>query len=240
MSGANAYPIERERTLRIAGERVAAANGSFDVVNPATEEVIAQAPEASADQAREAAAAARDAFDRWSRTTPEERSALLARAGEALAANFDALLPTVIAETGCTETVGRQMQIPVAVARFEDYARRALHSNVLPLPPQEMPATPLAPGGIMSAMARRQPVGVVACITPYNFPVTSMAGKLGPALAMGNTVVVRPAPQDPLAVVELVEILNGVGFPPGVVNLRDGVDSRDRRSARRARPTSTW
>ena len=64
-------------------------------------------------------------------------------------------------------------------------------------------------------MVNRQPVGVVACVTSYNFPMVNMAGKVAPALAAGNTVVVKPAPQDPLAVVELVRILDEVGFPPG-------------------------
>ena len=93
---------------------------------------------------------------------------------------------------------------------------------MIPLAPQEMPATALAPGGLMGAIARRQPVGAVACITPYNFPIVNMAGKLGPALAMGNTVVVRPASQNPLAVIDLVGILHEVGFPPGVVNVVTG------------------
>ena len=63
---------------------------------------------------------------------------------------------------------------------------------------------------------------MVACITSYNFPMVNMAGKVAPALAAGNTVVVKPAPQDPLAIVELVRILDEVGFPPGVVNLVNG------------------
>jgi acyl-CoA reductase-like NAD-dependent aldehyde dehydrogenase len=77
----------------------------------------------------------------------------------------------------------------------------------------------LAPGGLIGAVALRQPVGVVACISPYNFPMVSMAGKIAPALATGNTVVMRPAPQDPLAVIELARIMEGVGFPAGVVNV---------------------
>ena len=85
-----------------------------------------------------------------------------------------------------------------------------------------MPATALAPGGIIGAVAVRQPVGVVACITPYNFPLVNTAGKIGPALAMGNTVVVKPAPQDPLAVIRLGELLEEAGFPPGVVNVVAG------------------
>jgi acyl-CoA reductase-like NAD-dependent aldehyde dehydrogenase len=114
------------------------------------------------------------------------------------------------------------MQVPVAASRFDRYALGALEPSVIPLPPQEMPSTPLAPGGLMGALARRAPVGVVACITPYNFPIVNMAGKIGPALAMGNTVIVRPASQDPLAVIELVRILEEVGFPPGVVNVVTG------------------
>src|SRR5947208_15716614 len=82
-----------------------------------------------------------------------------------------------------------------------------------------MPATPMAPAGLMGALARRAPVGVVACITPYNFPIVNMAGKIGPALAMGNTVVVKPAPQDPLCVIRMTELLDEAGFPPGVVNI---------------------
>ena len=86
----------------------------------------------------------------------------------------------------------------------------------------------------------RQPVGVVACITPYNFPIVNMAGKIGPALAMGNTVVVKPAPQDPLAVIEFGEMLHEVGFPPGVVNVVTGSEPRGRPGARRVASTSTW
>jgi len=87
-----------------------------------------------------------------------------------------------------------------------------------------MPTTALAPGGIISAVGHRAPVGVVSCITSYNFPIVNMAGKIGPALAMGNTVVVKPAPQDPLAVLELVRLFEEAGFPPGVVNAVCGTD----------------
>ena len=180
------------RQLLIGGAWVDGADGGYDVVNPATEEIVGVAPEASPGQALDAARAAQDAFPEWSQTTPEHRSELLLRAAEAIKARFKDLLPTVIGETGCTATVGKQMQVPTAWTRFETYARLALDPTVIPLPPQEMPATALAPGGLMGAIARRQPVGAVACITPYNFPIVNMAGKLGPALAMGNTVVVRP------------------------------------------------
>ncbi|MDQ1520373.1 MAG: aldehyde dehydrogenase [Actinomycetota bacterium] len=224
------------RRLLIGGTWVDGADGAYDVVNPATEEIVGAAPEASVAQVHDAARAARDAFDEWSQTSPDERSRLLQATAGAIRDHFKDLLPLVIAETGCTATVGKQMQVPQAATRFDAYARFALEPDIIPLPPQVMPATALAPGGVMSAIARRAPVGVVGCITPYNFPIVNMAGKLGPALAMGNTVVVRPASQDPLAVIELVRLMHEVGFPPGVVNVVTGstpatgealVESRD-------------
>ena len=143
-------------------------------------------------------------------------------AAAAIRAKSSELLPLVIAETGATATVGSRMQVPVAADRFERYARDPRAVLQTPLLPQPAQATPLAPGGIIGGMVNRQPLGVVACITSYNFPMVNMAGKVAPALAAGNTVVVKPAPQDPLAIVELVRILNDVGFPPGVVNLVNG------------------
>src|SRR3954462_12044141 len=205
----------------IGGEWVNTDAG-YEVINPATEEVVGVAPEASVAQAEDAARAAQEAFPAWSQTSPDERARLLQAPADAMKDRSAPLLPLVIAETGCTATVGKQMQVPQARVRFETYSRMAYESNVIPLPPMEMPATALAPGGLMGAIARRQPVGAVAAITPYNFPVVNMAGKLGPALAMGNTVVVRPASQNPLAVIELVRIMHEVGFPPGVVNVITG------------------
>ena len=208
--------------LLIGGERVDGDRGAYDVVNPATEAVVGQAPEASTAQVDAAAAAAADAFPAWSRTKPEERAALLDRAADLLRARMDELIPLVQAETGATMRVAKTMQVPTCIERFRRYARGALEPTTIPLPPSEMPTTALAPGGIMGAIAVRQPVGVVACITPYNFPSVNMAGKIGPALAMGNTVVVKPAPQDPLAVTVFGEVLHEAGFPPGVVNVVTG------------------
>ena len=142
-------------------------------------------------------------------------------------------MPLVISETGCTAALGRSMQVPQAAVRFDRYAAGAMEPTVTPLPPTEMPTTALAPGGIMGAIARRIPVGVVGCITPYNFPIVNMAGKLGPALAMGNTVIVRPASQDPLAVIDLCRILNDCRLPARRHQLRHRIDAGHRRGARR-------
>ena len=195
---------------------------TYEIVNPATEQIVGAAPESTVADVEAATAAAAAAFPAWSRTSPEERAALLDAAADRIRDHVDELIPLVQAETGATLRVTKTMQVPTCVDRFRRYARGAMESNVIPLPPSEMPSTALASGGLMSAIAVRQPVGVVACITPYNFPIVNMAGKIGPALAMGNTVVVKPAPQDPLAVLRVVELIQQAGFPEGVVNVVSG------------------
>jgi acyl-CoA reductase-like NAD-dependent aldehyde dehydrogenase len=214
----------RPYQLYIGGEWVDGEAGTYEIVNPATEEVVGEAPQASVAQSLAATEAARDAFDSWSATTPEYRAELLDRVAELIDAKSERLVPLVQAETGATVRVTKTMQVPQAAARFRRYAKGALEPRIIPIEPSVMPSTALAPGGLISAVANRAPVGVVSCITSYNFPIVNMAGKLGPALAMGNTVVVKPAPQDPLGVIELVRIFEEAGFPPGVVNLTCGTD----------------
>ncbi|MDZ7733305.1 MAG: aldehyde dehydrogenase family protein [Acidimicrobiia bacterium] len=210
---------DTEYRLLIGGERVEARGGTYDIVNPATEEVVGRAPHATADDACDAAAAARAAFPAWSRTTPEERAELLARAADLFEKRQEEFVPLVQAETGATMRVAKTMQVPNVAQRLRRYARGATEKLDIPVEPSVMPTTALAPGGIISGLARRAPVGVVTCITSYNFPLVNMAGKIGPALAMGNTIVVKPAPQDPLAIVKLADVLDEAGFPPGVVNV---------------------
>lgn len=213
-----------EERLGIGGEWVEGGGGAYEVINPATEEVVGLAPQVSVEQALAATEAAAVAFESWSRTTPEHRAELLDRVADLVDAHSDELVPLVQAETGATMRVTKTMQVPQAAARFRRYAQGALESRILPLEPAVMPTTALAPGGLISAVGHRAPVGVVSCITSYNFPVVNMAGKIGPALAMGNTVVVKPAPQDPLGVVALIRLFEEAGFPPGVVNVVTGTD----------------
>jgi acyl-CoA reductase-like NAD-dependent aldehyde dehydrogenase len=211
--------VTKQYRLLIGGEWVEGANGTYDIVNPATEQVVGAAPEASVDQALAAARAAQDAFPAWWRTPPAERARLLMAVADKLREKMADLVPLIISETGATAMVGSRMQVPVAIERFERYARGATKDLNTPLAPSPTAATPLAPGGLIGAVVNRQPVGAVACISPYNFPLVNMAGKIAPALAVGCTVVMKPAPQDPLAIIELAEIMHEVGFPPGVVNV---------------------
>jgi acyl-CoA reductase-like NAD-dependent aldehyde dehydrogenase len=214
--------VSDEYPLLVGGDRVAGGRGTYEVVNPATEDVVGLAPEASVDQVEAAARAAAEAFPAWSRTEPAERAELLGLLADLLDARAGELVPLVQAETGATQRVAQTMQVPQTIDRFRRYQRGATEQQAIALPPTEMPSTALAPGGVLGAVVERRPIGVVAAITPYNFPLVNMAGKVGPALAMGNTVVVKPAPQDPLAVLRFADAVVEAGFPPGVVNVVTG------------------
>ncbi|MFE3644781.1 aldehyde dehydrogenase family protein [Streptomyces sp. NPDC059169] len=208
--------------LYIAGEWVEPARGYYEVIDPATEEPVGLAPEATPEQVHEAAAAAREAFTSWSRTSPEERAAVLDRAADVIQREFDRYAELARRETGATTGTARGMQVAVGVSRFRRYAKGALEPVEQGLPPQVNEAGPMGRAGVFGALAARRPVGVVTCITSYNNPWANPAGKVAPALAMGNTVVVKPAPQDPLSVYRMAEALAEAGALPGVVNVVSG------------------
>ncbi|MGW9208737.1 aldehyde dehydrogenase family protein [Embleya sp. NPDC055664] len=211
-----------QQKLYIGGEWVEPERGHYEVINPATEEVVGLAPEASVEQANAATAAAAEAFGTWSRTTPEERSRILDRAADLFLKMGGEVVPLASAETGATLSVAGMMQLGTTYSRFKRYAKGALEPTEFPLAPQPTPETALSRAGIFGAVEVRQPVGVVTCITSYNNPLANTAGKVAPALAMGNTVVVKPAPQDPLAVYRMAEALAEAGLPAGVLNVVTG------------------
>ncbi|WP_329541427.1 aldehyde dehydrogenase family protein [Streptomyces sp. NBC_01358] len=208
--------------LFIDGEWTEPADGHYEVVDPATEETVGLAPEASRAQVYEAASAARDAFATWSRTRPEERAAILDRAADLMQRDFLANAELAQAESGATTATARGMQVAVGAARFRRYAKGALEPVEEAIAPQINEAGPMGRAGIFGALAGRRPVGVVTCITSYNNPWANPAGKVAPALAMGNTVVVKPAPQDPLSVYRMAGALAEAGVPAGVVNVVSG------------------
>ncbi|MGW1549306.1 aldehyde dehydrogenase family protein [Streptomyces sp. NPDC002346] len=208
--------------LFIGGEWTEPDDGHYEVINPATEDVVGLAPEASRAQVYAAATAAREAFPAWSRTRPEQRAAILDRAADLMQRDFAANAALARAESGATTGTARSMQVAVGAARFRRYARGALEPVEEAIPPQINEAGPMGRAGIFGALAVRQPVGVVTCITSYNNPWANPAGKVAPALAMGNTVVVKPAPQDPLSVYRMAEALAEAGVPAGVVNVVTG------------------
>lgn len=172
----------------------------------------------------DAARAARDAFGSWSRTKPEERAAILGRAADLMQRDFVANAELAQAESGATTGTARGMQVGVGVSRFRRYAKGALEPVEEAMTPQINEAGPMGKAGVTGALAVRQPVGVVTCITSYNNPWANPAGKVAPALAMGNTVVVKPAPQDPLSVFRMAAALEEAGVPAGVVNVVSGTE----------------
>ncbi|MFC7905472.1 aldehyde dehydrogenase family protein [Streptomyces nigra] len=206
--------------LFIGGTWTEPEGGHYEVIDPATEATVGAAPEATRAQVADACTAAREAFGPWSRTAPEERAAILARAADLIRERLVPYAELAQAETGATTGTARAMQVGVAAARFRRYAR--VEPAEWPIAPQINEAGPMGRAGVVGALAIRQPVGVIACISSYNNPWANAAGKIAPALAMGNTVVVKPAPQDPLSVYRMAEVLEAAGAPPGVVNVVSG------------------
>ncbi|AWE50863.1 aldehyde dehydrogenase family protein [Streptomyces nigra] len=206
--------------LFIGGTWTEPEGGHYEVVDPATETSVGAAPEATRAQVADACSAAREAFGPWSRTAPEKRAAILARAADLIRERLVPYAELARAETGATTGTARAMQVGVAAARFRRYAR--VEPAEWPIAPQINEAGPMGKAGVVGALAIRQPVGVIACISSYNNPWANAAGKIAPALAMGNTVVVKPAPQDPLSVYRMAEVLVEAGLPPGVLNVVSG------------------
>lgn len=216
-----AIDVDKKWQLLINGEWVDPAAGTYDIIDPATTKVVGHAPEASVEQADATAAAAKEALAGWKRLSREERCAHIGRLGEEIAKRSADWVDTVQAETGATIGTTENLQVGgPAVDRFKYYANPIdLDENLRPIPTAK---GPLGPAGMMSAHVKLQPVGVVAAITPYNFPITNVAGKVAPALAAGCTTIIKPAPQDPLGIFLLGEAVQAAGLPPGVVNIVNG------------------
>jgi len=217
MGETTAIDPQEEWKLLVGGEWTSASD-TYEIVDPNTTAVVGHAPDGSVADAEAAIAAAKAALPGWRDTPPVERGALLGRLGDVLRERAPTWSTLVQAETGATINVAETMQVgPTLADRYAQYAvPRDLDRAELPV---TQAASALGPAGLIGAVSHRQPAGVVACITSYNFPLVNVAGKLAPALAMGNTCIIKPAPQDPLGVLRLGEAVEEAGFPPGVVNI---------------------
>jgi aldehyde dehydrogenase (NAD+) len=196
----------------IDGQWVEPENGRYDDINPATEAVIASAPDPSLAQVDSAIGAARAAFDAgpWADATPDQRAGWLNQLGEALLAHADAFFELAQLEWGCT---GNERVIHVEGPAFS-----ALQAAELATHPVEEQID--AYGAAGTALLRYEPLGVVSILTPWNFPHTLNAMKLCAALAAGNTVILKPSPLAPLAGLALARIIDEhTDIPPGVVNV---------------------
>jgi aminobutyraldehyde dehydrogenase len=195
--------------LLINGSFVQGEGQSESVLDPATGKPIVQVTEASRAQVDAAVAAAERAFDAWSRTTPKDRAALLLKLADHIESEAAAYAELEARNTGKPVAAMQNDEIPAItdVFRFFAGAARTLHAPV---------AGEFLPG--FTSMVRRDPVGVVASIAPWNYPLMMAAWKLAPALAGGNTVILKPSEQTPLTALKLAEYLREL-FPKGVVNI---------------------
>ena len=200
------------KDLHIDGIWTAASEGTTsDVLNPYNGKVLAQVPVAGGVEVDSAVAAARRAFDRgpWRRTSAGERATLLRRVADLLIRDRDDLARTETLDTGKTLKEGR-IDVDDVVAVFRYYADLAAHE-----------AGRVVDAGRADVVSRivHEPVGVCALIAPWNYPLLQMSWKVAPALAAGNTLVLKPSELTPLTTIKLVALLEEAGAPEGVVNL---------------------
>ncbi len=206
--------LERVKTYKqfIGGEFVDAADGrTAEVINPANDEAIASVPASSSEDVDRAVNAAETAFATWRKTTPQDRSLMLLKIADALDARADELGRLESANAG--KPVGAAIdEIAVCSDLFRFFAGAARIMDGLA-------ANEFAAGH--TSIIRRDPIGVVASIAPWNYPLYMASWKLGPALATGNTVVLKPSARTPLSSLAFAEILAEI-LPPGVVNVLSG------------------
>src|SRR5271169_2297536 len=213
--------ISRTHKMLINGKWVDAASGkTFPTYNPATGEVLARVAEGDREDIERAVKAARAAFEtgRWSQLTPSERGRAIWKLADLLEENLEEFAELESLDNGKPLKVARAADVPLAVDLFRYMAGWAtkIEGNTIPI------SVPYAPGAKFLAYTLREPVGVVGQIIPWNFPLLMAAWKLGPALATGNTVVLKPAEQTPLSALRLGELIQEAGIPDGVVNILPG------------------
>jgi aldehyde dehydrogenase (NAD+) len=183
-------------------------SGTIDVIDSVTEQVMGRIPEGGADDVDRAVRAARAAFETWSATTPEERAKYLTRIGEALGARMDELATVISRETGMAKWLSQVVQVGLPINSFSQAAQLAESFQW-----EEE---------VGNSLIVREPIGVVGCITPWNYPLHQIAAKVAYALAAGCTVVLKPSEVAPLDAFLLAEIIDEVELPAGVFNLVTG------------------
>jgi aldehyde dehydrogenase (NAD+) len=205
------------KQLLINGEWRDASDGkTMSVVNPATEEVIAEVAAGTSADVDAAVQSSRAAFEGpWAKVSPRERGRLLWKLGEKLMEQADEVAKLETLHNGKPIFESRQIEIPMSAECLQYFAGWAdkVHGETVPSKGKSLIYT------------LREPLGVVAAIVPWNFPLMLAVWKVAPALAMGNTVILKPASQTPLTALALGQLALDVGFPPGVLNVITGSGS---------------
>ncbi|GHH70326.1 aldehyde dehydrogenase [Streptosporangium violaceochromogenes] len=204
--------MRRYDTLFIGGDWVApAGTGTIEVISPHTEEIVGRVPDGTPADMDRAVAAARRAFDHgpWPRMTMAERAAAVGGLAEIYASRQAEMAELITLEMGSPITFSHLAQVPQPLAMLRYYAELGA----------TFPVEEERPGTFGPVTVRREPVGVVAAVVPWNVPQFTIMVKLAPALVAGCTVVVKPAPETPLDAYLLAEVVREAGLPDGVVNI---------------------
>lgn len=202
----SAHPLFK--TGYFAGGKWHEARETFDVLNPATGEVVAKVAKAGKAETEAAVKAASSAFPEWRKTTAKARSEILHRWYELMLENKQFLGELMVAEQGkpLKEALG---EVDYAASYLQWFSEEAKRANGEIIPPAKSGSR---------ILATREPVGVVAAITPWNFPLAMLTRKLGPALAAGCTGLIKPASNTPLSAFALLQLAQDAGVPDGVIN----------------------
>ena len=213
--------LSKPQQLLIDGKWLDAASGQhFDVSNPANEQQIAKVAQGSKEDVDLAVKAARHAFDNgaWAKLKATDRSKLIWKIGDLIEQHNDELAYLETLDNGKPFSVAQVADVPLAADLFRYMAGwcTKIEGNTIPI------SVPYAPNSQYHAFTLREPVGVVGQIIPWNFPLLMAAWKLGPALATGCTVVLKPAEQTPLSAIRLGQLIQEAGIPDGVVNIVTG------------------
>ena len=208
-------PAIRQTGILIGDEfRPALSGRTFATINPATEQVICQVAEGDAADVDLAVHAARAAFETgpWSRMDARDRGRLLTKLADLLEQNFDELAALETLDNGKPISDSRAADLPLVIDCLRYYGGWAdkIQGHTIPI------------RGDYFCCTRREPIGVCGQIIPWNFPMLMVAWKWGPALAAGNTIVMKPAEQTPLTCLRMAELALEAGFPPGVINVVPG------------------
>ncbi len=204
--------------LFIGGEWVDGSGGTFASENPATEETLCEVAAASAADADAAVAAAHQALDgEWGKTSPRDRGKLLWKIADALEARTEEFARIETSDNGKPIFESRYVDVPAAVDALRYFAGWAdkVHGDTFSVA-----------GPFSMAYTLREPMGVVAAITPWNFPIIQAMWKIAPALACGNAVVLKPASNTPLTALKFAELASETGLPPGALNVVPGSGSQ--------------
>lgn len=218
---AREFLAKRDHSMLIDGRWVKSSSGeSIEVVNPANEEIIARVPAGSAKDVDAAVRAASRAFESgsWAGMKPQDRERLLLKLADLLEQNAQAMAEIESIDNGKSAVIAKAVDVSLSVSFLRYMAGWAtkVEGSTVDV------SVPFVPGGNFHAYTRREPVGVVAAIVAWNFPLLLCCWKLGPALATGCTVVLKPAEQTPLSALFLGKLIEEAGYPAGVVNIVTG------------------